>query len=108
MRFYNTQHRFYCGIDLHAKTMHVCILAHDGDVVFDDNLPCHFETFLKVISPFRDPPCARVPDLVGLIGTRYGSAFIDWIGPLRTLPCGCPHVEPTQNCDRSMERDRAA
>ena len=27
MRFYTTQHPFYCGIDLHARTMYVCILA---------------------------------------------------------------------------------
>src|SRR5436305_15336706 len=26
MRFYNQPHRFYAGIDLHARTMHVCIL----------------------------------------------------------------------------------
>jgi hypothetical protein len=24
MRFYTRQHRFYCGVDLHARTMHVC------------------------------------------------------------------------------------
>jgi hypothetical protein len=24
MRFYNRQHRHYCGIDLHVKTMYVC------------------------------------------------------------------------------------
>jgi transposase len=54
MRFYTTQHRFYCGIDLHARTMHVCILAHDGSVVCDRNLPCHFESLLQAIAPFRD------------------------------------------------------
>ncbi len=26
MRFYNQQHRFYCGVDLHARTMSLCIL----------------------------------------------------------------------------------
>jgi hypothetical protein len=26
MRFYNRQHRHYCGIDLHVKTMYTCIL----------------------------------------------------------------------------------
>jgi hypothetical protein len=26
MRFYNQQHRFYCGVDLHTKTMYLCIL----------------------------------------------------------------------------------
>jgi hypothetical protein len=30
MRFYNQQHRFYCGIDLHARTLAVCILDADG------------------------------------------------------------------------------
>ena len=54
MRFYTTQHRFYCGIDLHARTMHVCILDHTGGVVFDKNLPCHFDSLLQAIAPFRD------------------------------------------------------
>jgi len=25
MRFYTTEHTFYCGVDLHARTMYVCI-----------------------------------------------------------------------------------
>jgi transposase len=54
MRFYTSQHRFYCGIDLHARTMRVCILNHEGTVVYDDNLPCHFDTLLRVIAPYRD------------------------------------------------------
>lgn len=54
MRFYNQQHRFYCGIDLHARTMHVCILDHDGHVVFDKNLPCRPEALLRAVAPFRD------------------------------------------------------
>ena len=33
MRFYSTQHRFYAGIDLHARTMHVCVLDQVGNVV---------------------------------------------------------------------------
>ena len=54
MRFYNQQHRFYCGIDLHARSMHLCILDHDGHVVFDKNLPCNPNSFLHAIAPFRD------------------------------------------------------
>jgi len=30
MGFYNRQHRHYCGIDLHVKTMYVCILGATG------------------------------------------------------------------------------
>jgi transposase len=54
MRFYNQPHSFYGGIDLHARTMHVCVLDAVGTVVLDRNLPCHFETLLQAIAPFRD------------------------------------------------------
>jgi transposase len=55
MRFYNSApHRFYCGIDLHARTMHVCILDATSTVVCDKNLPCHFDTLLQVIAPYQD------------------------------------------------------
>jgi transposase len=54
IRFYQRQHGFYAGIDLHARTMHVCVLDAAGTVVLDRNLPCHFETLLQAIAPFRD------------------------------------------------------
>jgi len=28
MRFYNKVHAFYCGVDLHARTMYLCMLDH--------------------------------------------------------------------------------
>jgi hypothetical protein len=31
MRFYTSQHQFYCGIDLHARTMYICIMEQSGD-----------------------------------------------------------------------------
>ena len=30
MRCYTKQHQFYCGIDLHARSMYVCILDQAG------------------------------------------------------------------------------
>src|SRR5437660_4496030 len=54
MRFYNGQHPFYCGIDLHARSLHLCSLDQAGQVVFDRNLPCRPETFLRAVAPFRD------------------------------------------------------
>jgi len=53
MRFYTCEHSFYCGIDLHARTMHLCILDHAGQVVFDDNLPTNPRAFLEAITPYR-------------------------------------------------------
>jgi transposase len=54
MRFYTQQHRFYCGVDLHARTMYLCILDADGQVVFDKNLPATGQAFLHAVAPFRD------------------------------------------------------
>ncbi|MBT0323455.1 IS110 family transposase, partial [Vibrio campbellii] len=33
MRFYNNQHNYYCGIDLHARLLYVCILDSLGNKV---------------------------------------------------------------------------
>ena len=30
MNLYQTQHPFYCGIDLHAKQMYACVVDHNG------------------------------------------------------------------------------
>ena len=54
MRFYNQPHRFYCGVDLHARTMYLCIRDANGQVVFDKNLAAQPDSFLKAVAPFRD------------------------------------------------------
>jgi hypothetical protein len=38
MRFYNRQHRHYCGFDLHVKTMYVGILDATGQVLVHRNI----------------------------------------------------------------------
>ena len=54
MRFYNNQHPFYCGIDLHARSMYVCIVHHDGEMVLHQHMQAAPEPFLKAIAPYRD------------------------------------------------------
>jgi len=54
MRFYTKQHQFYCGIDLHARTMYVCILSQDGEIVLHRNMPAGPDALLKAIAPYRD------------------------------------------------------
>jgi hypothetical protein len=39
MRFYTQQHQHSCGIDLHARTMYVCILDAAGNVVVHKDMP---------------------------------------------------------------------
>ena len=51
MRFYNNPHQHGCGIDLHAKTLYVCILDREGTVLVHRNLPSSPEAFLEAIAP---------------------------------------------------------
>ena len=53
MNVYTGVHTYYCGIDLHARTMYVCILDKDGKKVFHKNIPCKPDRFLQAIEPFR-------------------------------------------------------
>jgi transposase len=54
MRFYNRQHRHYCGIDLHVKTMYVCILDAAGQVLVHRHVKSSAETFREIVAPYRD------------------------------------------------------
>jgi transposase len=54
MRFYTGQHKVYCGIDLHARTMSVCRLNQDGEVLVHRHVKAGPETFLKTIAPYRE------------------------------------------------------
>jgi transposase len=54
MRFYTTQHPFYCGIDLHARTMDMCILDQAGETRLHRNMTATPEALLKAIAPYRD------------------------------------------------------
>jgi transposase len=54
MRFYTKPHQFYCGIDLHARSMYVCILSHDGELLLHRNMKAAPEAFLKAVAPYRE------------------------------------------------------
>lgn len=54
MRFYTQQHQFYCGIDLHAKSMYICLLDQAGNVVVHRNLRTRPDLFLNTIAPYRE------------------------------------------------------
>jgi transposase len=54
MNFYTKQHKYYCGIDLHARKMYVCVLTHEGKVVVHENIKTDPEQFLKLILPYEE------------------------------------------------------
>ena len=53
MRFYNKQHNYYCGIDLHADAMYLCVLDATGETVLHKNIPTKPKSFLRLINPYR-------------------------------------------------------
>ena len=53
MRYYRQTHAFYCGVDLHTRSMYLCILDAQGQKVFHQNLPTEPQAFLKAIAPYR-------------------------------------------------------
>src|SRR3989454_8452269 len=53
MRFSTQQHKFYCGIDLHARTMYLCILNQAGEILVHRNMPAGPDPFLQAIAPYR-------------------------------------------------------
>ena len=53
MRWYKQQHRFYCGVDLHARSMFTHILDQAGVTVFERDLPANPDAFLNAVAPFR-------------------------------------------------------
>src|SRR5437762_626608 len=54
MRFYTQQHRFYCGLDLHTRTLSLCVLDSAGIIVLEATLPPEPERLLAALVPYRD------------------------------------------------------
>jgi hypothetical protein len=80
MRFYNQPHEFYCGVDLHARSMYLCILDHAGNIVLHEDLPAEPAAFLEAIAPYRN----------GLVvAVSACSAGTGW------LTCATPRTSPS-------------
>src|SRR5436309_12422823 len=60
MKFYTQQHRYYCGIDLHARTMYLCVLNQQSEILLHRNMPCSPDFFLKAIASYREDMAVAV------------------------------------------------
>src|SRR2546425_6768099 len=54
MRFYTKPHRYYCGIDLHARRMYICVLDAEGQIRVHRNGPATPEHFLATVAAYRE------------------------------------------------------
>ena len=80
MRFYTQQHQFYCGIDLHARTMYICIMNNEGRILKHKNMSTTAENLIEVIEPYRSDMVLAVEciftwywiaDLCSQIGVKF-------------------------------------
>ena len=54
MKYYTGRHKFTCGVDLHARTMFLCVLDERGYPLLEKNIKTDPELFLKTIAPYRE------------------------------------------------------
>src|SRR5262245_38379658 len=85
MRFYTKQHKFYCGIDLHARTMYLCILNRDGEILVHRNMKAAPEPFLKAIAPHRE-------DLVVCVEGLFTWSWLADLCAPEGIPCVLGHA----------------
>lgn len=52
MNFFKEEHKYYCGVDLHARTMYLCIQDQKGNILVHKNIRTSPEYFLKIINPY--------------------------------------------------------
>jgi transposase len=63
MRFYTKQHQFYCGIDLHARLLAICIVDQAGSVVLKTQIAADKKLLLDTLAPFRPDVVVAVEGL---------------------------------------------
>jgi hypothetical protein len=74
MRFDTQPYQFYCGIDLHARTMYLCLLNRDGEILVHRNMPASPEPVLRTIAPYREDVGVGVECLFTWDWLTYGLA----------------------------------
>jgi transposase len=85
MRFSTQQHPFYCGIDLHARTMSLCILNQDGTILVPRKRPAGPEPFLTAVAPYRE-------DLVVGVACLLTWSWLADLGASEGLPVVLGHA----------------
>ena len=51
MNFYNNTHPYYCGIDLHARILYVCIIDQLGEILVHKEIPANPQKLHQVLEP---------------------------------------------------------
>lgn len=75
----------YCGLDLHARTLYVCMLPQDGAIIGRRPMPASPESLLKTLAPSRE----QMVIAVACLCTWYWLADL---GAREGMPCVRGHA----------------
>jgi transposase len=75
----------YCGIDLHARTMSLCVLHQDGEILVHRNMPAGPGPFLNAVAPYRT-------DLVVCVECIFPWYWLADLWAREGLPCVLGHA----------------
>ena len=54
MKYYTGQHQYDCGVDLHARTMYLCIVNQADEILYHKEIPTKADLFLEKLAPYRE------------------------------------------------------
>lgn len=63
MCFYTQPHQCYGGLDVHARSLYVCILTPDGDIVGHRTMQAKPDALLQIVAPSREDLVVAVEGL---------------------------------------------
>ena len=52
MNFYNNTHQYYCGMDLHARSLYVCIIDQTGDTCLHKEISANPDKLQQLLEPY--------------------------------------------------------
>ncbi len=53
MRFAKVESKYYCGIDLHSRSMYISVMDKEGEILFHRNMPNDFDIFKNYVERFQ-------------------------------------------------------
>jgi hypothetical protein len=85
MRFSTKQPKFYGGIDLHARTMYLCVLNQEGEVLLHRHMKAGPDPLLKAMAPSRE-------DVVVCVAWIFTWSWLAALCTRAGLPCVLGHA----------------
>jgi len=87
MRLYHHSHRFYCGIDLHARLLAICVLDNAGAIFLQAQIPASRQLLLDTLAPYRPDVVVAVECLFAWSEDKRYVVCLPRVGDPVPMPC---------------------